>query len=387
MPVTLDAYRVRSSDSVSVQNKQAIALFNAVQTPVSRFWDLIPFGNPILTHEYAMATRSRAGQTVAVTANVLTAATTISLNTTGVRSLTAGHKLYDPATKQTVTITNINYSTGVADIVSVDTQFSVARAQINSGANLAILSQAEDYHNITATSHYEETTEEYNFVEDLTEKLEFFRADTSEGRKYGVDTASMTQERITKILRELDRSILYNVPKSQSAGVGRAATGGWDYYVRKAGNVTVSAQGAGVVSLAELNAAIETLVRRGVSEASQLVMFCNYATFYKYNALGLATTTVDRTGGDTLRLGGIVSGIVVSGVGFVPFITDENIVDNDVRFVSLANCRKSIYKGEELRLIPEPSMSNSKKDVSTLQMKWGTYFTDVTNTQFILDNN
>jgi hypothetical protein len=139
--------------------------------------------------------------------------------------------------------------------------------------------------------------------------------------------------------------------------------------------------------LAELTAAIENLVRRGVSEASQLVMFCNSQTFFRYSALGLASTTVMRSPGDTLLLGGALQGVVVGGIGFVPFITDENIVDNHVRFVSLANCRKSIYKSDDLRLIPEPSMSNSKTDVSTIQMKWGTYFTDVSNTQFILNNN
>lgn len=368
----ITSHRVRESDTNSVVEPQAAALFALPQPNASVFWDFASFAQDIFTHKYETAYRTRTGYTVTVNGAVATDGTSIAFD--DATSLAVSQMLYDPATKQTVTLGSKTNATTFA-IKSVNQQSGASRAIIADNAVLVNLSIAEDYHEINAEQTFESTVKESNFIQDLTIQLPFYRADLEEARDWGVNKATLIDETMKRHIRQLNLNLYYGTPQENSASVN-GQTGGFDYFVRKAGN-NYSKAGTND-ELSDLRAAFVDLRKEGMDESDGLAMIGSVDAFEYFNAKGLATITVQDQPGQSYAYGNIFTGLNVAGFGFVPFLVDPTLPDNHVRIGGQTSVQKAYYngQGEEgeksvLRLVDEPGLSTSKKPVSTLQMKWG----------------
>lgn len=365
--------RVRESDSNSVVEAQAAALFELPQPNASVLWDFASFAPDITTHKYDVGYRNRTGYTVTVNGAVATNGTSIVFD--DATSLAQSQMLYDPATKQTVTLGSKTNATTFA-ILSVNTQDGASRAIIADNAVLVNLSIAEDYHEINAEQTFESTSKDTNYVQDLTIQLPFFRADLEEIRKWGVDKQTLIEETMRRHLRQLNANMYYGIPQENSASVN-GQTAGLDYLVRKAGG-DYSKAGTND-ELSDLKAGFVELRKEGMDASDRPAMIGSVDAYEYFAAKGLATVTVNEQNGATTPYGNIMSGLYIAGFEFVPFIVDPTLTDNHVRITAQTSVQKAYYNGQGIageqavmRLIDEPGLSTSKKPVSTLQMKWGT---------------
>lgn len=368
----LATYRVRESDTNSIVDPQGVALFELPQTTVSPFWDFASWAPDIKTHEYKTAFRTRTGLTVTVNGAVATDGDTIAFDDT--TPVGQSFVVYDPATKQTVTLGAPTNST-TFNIRTVVPQSGASRAIIADNAVLDVLSIAEDYHEINAVQNYEQTTEETNYIQDLTIQLPFHRADLEEIREWGVDRQMLVTETMNRHLRQLDKNLIYGTPKKND-GTHNGQTGGFDYFVRKAGNNYSKASTND--ELADLEAGLYSLVEKGMDQSDGVAMMGSLKAYRYFNAKGLATFSTTTTPGAGYTYGNVMRGLEINGLGFVPFMVNVNLRDNHVRIGSQTTVQKAYFNGDGeagqqavLRLVDEPGLSTSKKPVSTLQMKHG----------------
>lgn len=390
MAIVTPKYRVLLDDTDSVQDPLAYAVFQLVQPEDAVTWDLIPFGETIRQLDYEVASRTVTGRQVVLDADILVADTQVTMTAGTYARVTAGHVLYHPATKQRVVLDTHPTTGGVSNIRNVLQADGGARTQINNGETLYVLAQTELYENISAESRFETTVTERNYVQDVTEKLEWSVADLREARKWGVDRRRRLSERLRDVAKDLSLTLLYGVP-SATNGTISATTSGFDYLVEKGGNV-VTAATPGTAAESDLNGILKQLQKNGVGPSDGLIMHGNVDVYHAYKDLGLATVTLQGTQGGTETLGGLVDGINAPGIGFVPFIVDPHVPDTRLRFIATQHAQKAYYQGqgegainEALRIIDEPSMSNSKNTVSTMQLKFGTKITNVDRTHYILE--
>lgn len=369
----ITSYRTRESDSNSIVEPSAAALFELPQPNASVFWDFASFAQDITTHKYEVGYRTRTGYTVTVNGAVATDGTSIVFD--DATSLAESQMLYDPATKQTVTLGSQTNATTFA-IKSVNQQNGASRAIIADNAVLVNLSIAEDYHDINAEQKFETTLKESNFIQDLTIQLPFFRADLEEIRNWGVDEQTLIEETIKRHVRQLNLNFYYGIPQEATASVN-GQTAGFDYLVRKAGGNYSKASTNDEIS--DLKAAFVDLRKEGMDGSDNLAMIGSVDAYEYFAAKGLATVTLNQDNGGSTAYGNIMTGLYVAGFDFVPFLVDPTLPDNHIRIGGQTSVQKAYFNGQGsrgekavMRLVDEPGLSTSKKPVSTLQMKWGT---------------
>jgi hypothetical protein len=322
---------------------------------------------------------------------ILTSDTDIDL-TAGTKARVYGSAvLFHQATKQVFVLDDMNQTTGTANIRQVLQRDGGSRTQVNAGQELLILAVSEHFDEINADSYFEETSAGANYVQDSTWLYKWSVADLREARKWGVDKQMRLKERNRDMMKELNAALIYNAPKKADA-TNSAMTAGFDYVVEKSGLV-VDAATYGTADLADIRGICKTLVRRGVTSADGLVLHMSSEAYYAYEDAGLQDFNLQLTAEEKVFVGNGLKGIFFSGLGPVPFYVDHTITDDRVRFVATAHAGKAYYQGtengaplESPRMIDEPSMSNSKVQVSSLQTKWGTIWENVDNVHAILDN-
>ncbi|WP_146118965.1 hypothetical protein [Blastopirellula marina] len=369
-----------------------MTLMRLVEPQYGATWDRVPFYSENLKQlKYDVGQRSLSPREVVLENNLLTSDTDIDLTSATKYRVTDGHILYHPATKQRFVLDEHSTSTGTATIRTVQQAPGGVRTQIDAGATLYILSQSEHYEEINAESRQENTDLITNYVQDMTEKLQWSVADLRELRKWGVDKKMRLKERMRDIVKDLNMSILYNVPQAAD-GTNTAVTGGFDYLVENAGAV-VDATESGLADIADLRGVLKIMEKAGVGPGDDLIMLSSIDAYHAYSDAGLSEVQVATTPGSDVTVGNIVRGLQVPGIGFVPFFNDPFINDDRVRFMSLKHFYKAYYEGqgeggivESARVVDEPSLSNSKVQVSTIQQKWGTVLLNAANAHYILDN-
>lgn len=384
-------YRVLLDDSNSVLDPLAQGLMKLVEPAVAVTWDLIPFGETIRQLHYQRGDRAISAREVVLQNPILTSDTDIDLTSATKYRVTDGHILYHAATKQRFVLDEMNTSTGTATIEQVLQSQGGVRTQVDAGQTLYILSVAENFEEINAESRVEETTIVDNYVQDMTERIDFSTADLREARKWGLDRQMRLKERMRDIMRDLNSSILYNVPNA-AAAAERQITAGFDYMVEAAGNV-VDAATSGTADLADPRGVLKTLWKNGVGPSDGVFALMSVDVFSAYQDAGLETIQLTDTPDSDFVVGKILKGLNVNGLGFVPFYADPNINDDRVRFISSAHASKAYYQGtgegailEAPRVVDEPGLSTSKVPVSTIQAKWGTTFDNAASVHYILDD-
>lgn len=192
------------------------------------------------------------------------------------------------------------------------------------------------------------------------------------------------------IVRDLNLGIIYNVPLNESSS-DSAVTAGFDYLVENNDKV-IDAANPGTADISDLVAVARDLESDGVGSNAGLVMVANPDTYYLYEDLGLQDFTSTLSPEEKVFIGNAILGITVGSIGRIPFYQDASIPDNRVRFVATRYASKAPYQGEgegaileNLRVVPEPSLSNSKVEKSTIQMKWGTHWRNADKVNRILD--
>lgn len=390
MTLVVPKYRVYD-DTDSQQPNQALLLMKTPEVNYSIFWDLLPFRSPVRQLKYDMASRSITPRSVVLQNNIETSDTDIDLSAATKARATASHVLYHPATQQRFVLDDMNQTTGTANIRSVVQAHGGSRTLIAAGQTLYILAASELFDEINAESRFEDTDIVTNYVQDVTELLKFSTADLREIRKWGVDKKMRLKERMRDIMKDLNQSLIYNAPLEHSAGVS-SMTAGFDYLVRKANNV-VDAATSGTADLADIRGVLRTLVANGAGPGDGIIIHMSASAYFEYESNGLQDINLQGTPEQDFVIGNTVKGMHFSGLGFVPFYPDHTIVDDSVRFVATAHAGKALYQGlgegsvlESLRLVDEPSMGDSKNDVSSLQMKFGTIFENTDKVHYILAN-
>jgi hypothetical protein len=389
MSIVVPKYRV-FDDSNSVLPNLALTLMKVPEAAYSVFWDLIPFyKEPIRQLNFDVASRSITSRQVVLGANILTSDTQITLDSATRARVTPGHVLYHPATKQRFILDTANTTSGVCNIRDVLQAYGGSRTQVNSGQTLLILAQSEHYDQINAVSRFEDTSVTSNYIQDVTEMLEFSTADMREMRKWGVDKQLRLKERMRDIVKDLNRALIYNAPLQASAGHS-ATTAGFDYVVDKAGN-KVAANSSGTADLADIRGVLKTLYKNGVGPGDGLVIHMSANVYFAYETVGLADINLQGQPGAEFVVGGAVKGLHFAGLGFVPFYADPLCDDDVVRFVCTSQAAKAYYQGleagaplESPRVIDESSLSTSKIEKSTFQQKWGTVFQNPDRCHYLL---
>ena len=389
MAIVVPKYRVLVDDTDSIKDPLAHGLMKLVEPQIGVTWDLIPFRDAIRQLNYERGERAISAREVVLENAILTGDTDIDLTSGTKARVTDGHVLYHPATKQRFMLDEMTQGTGTATIETVIQAPDGSRTEVADGETLYILSIAENYEEINAESRYEESTVTTNYIQDMTEMLEWSVADLREGRKWGFDDKVRLKERMRDIMKDLNSSILLGAPQAPSS-TKRAATTGFDYAVEAAGSL-VDANESGTADITDLRGVLKTLQKNGVGPTDGLVMLSSIDAFSAYSDEGLAEISLNDTPGKEYVLGNILKGLNVPGMGFVPFYTDPMINDDRVRFISTAHAGKAYYQGENgplesPKVIDEPSMTNSKVKKSTIQQKWGTIFDNPSKVHFILDN-
>ncbi len=387
MPV-LGKYRT-FDDANSVKSPLALALMKVPEAQYSVFWDLIPNRSNIRQLVYEMASRSITARKVVLGANFLTSDTQVTLDATTRVRVTSGHVLYHVTTRQRIVLDAVNTTSGVCTVRAVIQAPGQSRTQINSGQELLVLAVSEHFDQINQTSRFEDTSVIQNYIQDMTERIDFSTADLREARKWGIDRRKRLNERMRDIVKDLNSSIIYGAPLQASNGQS-AMTCGFDYSVENAGNV-VNAASLGTAALSDLKGIFKQQQLNGLSDGDGIVAHMGINNYYAYEAAGLATAQTQIEPGSTYNLGNAVKGMVFAGIGFIPFLPDPAITDDHVRIVATAHAGKGLYEGlgegaieESLRVVDEPSMSNSKVQVSTFQLKFGTIWENAAKAHFIL---
>ena len=383
-------YRV-FEDTESIKEPLALAMMKTPEAEFARFWDLIPFRDPIRQLNYELASRSITPRTVTLQNAILTSDTDIDL-TAGTKARVFGSAvLFHPATKQVFVLDDMSQTTGTANIRQVLQRDGGSRTQVNASEELLILAVSEHFDEINADSYFEETSAGENYVQDSTWLYKWSVADLREARKWGVDKQMRLKERNRDMMKELNAALIYNAPKKADA-TNSAMTAGFDYVVEKSGLV-VDAATSGTYDLADIRGILKTLVQRGVTSADGLVLHMSSDVYYGYEDAGLQDFNLQLTAEEKVFVGNGLKGLYFSGLGPVPFYVDHTVTDDRVRFVATAHAGKAYYQGidngaplEAPRMIDEPSMSNSKVQVSSLQTKWGTIWENVDKVHAILDN-
>lgn len=132
MSIVVPKWRTYDSDAVQ-PDALALTLLDRVQPEFTKTWDLIPFVSPIKGLDYKMASRAPEARTVVSTTLYTTASSTqITFDSATRKRLTAGPKLYHPATKQVFIINMYDVTTGVATLERIDVIGNAA------GSNVAI---------------------------------------------------------------------------------------------------------------------------------------------------------------------------------------------------------------------------------------------------------
>lgn len=388
MSIVVPKYRVYD-DANSVKPNLALLLMKVPEAAYSVFWDLIPFGEPIRQLTYDVASRSITGRQVVTGANILTGDTSITLDSTTKTRVTPGQVLFHPTTKQRFVLDTVNTSSGVCNIRDVVQASGGSRTQVNSGQTLLILSVSEHFDQINAVSRFEDTSYSTNYIQDFTEMLEFSTADLREMRKWGIDKKMRITERMRDMMKDLNRSIIYNAPLAASSGHS-SMTAGFDYVVDLAGN-KVAAATSGTADLADIRGVLKQLYKNGVGPGDGLVLHMSANVYYRYETAGLAEVNLQGTPNADFIIGNTVKGLHFAGLGFVPFYADPLCDDDVVRFVCTSQAYKSYYQGlgegailESPRIVDEPSLSTSKIEKSTIQQKWGTIFLNTDKCHYLL---
>jgi hypothetical protein len=366
-------------------------VFDRVEPEVGRFYSLIPWETPIRSLSYTMPSRNRTARQV-VTSALYTALSDnqITLDAATRGRVTDGHILFHLGTKTRLILDEVNTTTGVATIRTKQYAPGGSATNIASGQTLYVIGHSEHYDEINAESRFETTAETSNHIQDITEMLDFSVAELRELRKWGVDEKLRIDERLEDIMKDLDLGLIYNVPLASQAGQS-AVTGGFDYMVENAGGV-INAAISGTPNVNDLRAVARTLEARGVGASAGVVMVGKPEVFYEYEDQGLTDFTSEISPEDKIFIGNSVQGIVGGSIGRIPFYTDSAIPDTRVRFVATRYASKAPYQGlgggapvENLRIVDEPSMSNSKVKKSTIQMKFGTKWRNADKVNAILE--
>lgn len=390
MAPVIPKYRV-FDDAESVKEPLALAMMKSPEADFSRFWDLIPFRSAIRLLNYELASRSITDRKVTLQNAILTSDTDIDL-TAGTKARVFGSAvLFHPGTKQVFVLDDMNQTTGTANIRQVVQRDGGSRTQVNASQELLILAVSEHFDEINADSYFEETSTEENYVQDSTWLYKWSVADLRESRKWGVDQRMRLAERNRDMMKELNAALIYNAPKKADAS-NSALTAGFDYVVEKSGLV-VDADQSGTANLADIRGVLKTLVQRGVTASDGIVIHMSSSAYFAYEDAGLQDFNLQLSAEEAVFVGNQLKGLVIAGLGPVPFYWDHTVTDDRVRFVATAHAGKAYYQGtengaplESPRLIDELSMSNSKVQVSSLQTKWGTIWENVDKVHAILDN-
>lgn len=389
MSIVVPKYRVLLDDSASVKDNLAHGLVKLVEPQNAVTWDLLPWRSAVRQLKFDRASRSVGAREVVLENAILVGDSDIDLTAATKGRVTDGHILFHPGTKQAFVIDEMNQSTGTATIEQVLQYPGGSRTQVDDAETLIILSQAEYFEEINAESRYETTSEVTNYVQDMTEMLEWSVADLREARKWNVDQQTRLKERMRDIMKDLNMSVLYNVPNA-AASNERQTTAGIDFMIEQAGNV-VDADSSGTANLADVRGVLKTLQKNGVGPSDGLFALMSIDAYHAYSDEGLAEIQLTGQPGAEFVVGNILRGVNVPGIGFVPFYSDPFITDDRVRFISSAHIGKAYYQGEDgplesIRVIDEPSMSNSKVKKSTIQQKWTTIIDNPGSAHYILDN-
>jgi hypothetical protein len=389
MSLVVPKYRVLLDDTESIKDPLAHGLIKLVEPQNAVTWDLLPFRPAVSQLVFERASRSVSAREVVLDNSLTTVETDVHLTSGTKARVTDGHILYHPATKQRIVIDEMTQSTGVGTIEVVLQAPGGSRTEIASGETLYVLSQAENFEEINAESRYEDTAIVTNYVQDMTEMLEWSVADLREARKWDVDEQLKLKERMRDLMKDLNMSILYNVPQAHTSSL-RAITSGFDYAVENASSI-VDAAASGTADIADIRGIGKTLQRNGVGPSDGLIAVMSVDAYHAYNDEGLAEIQLNGQPGTEFILGNILKGVNLPGIGFVPFYADPFITDDRVRFISTAHAGKAYYQGqngplETPKVIDEPNISTSKVKKSTLQQKWTTIIDNPGTVHFILDN-
>lgn len=389
MSLVVPKYRVLLDDSVSVKDPLAHGLIKLVEPQNAVTWDLLPFRPAVRQLVFERAIRSVSAREVVTQNAILTSDIDIDLTAATKLRVTDGHILFHVPTKQAFVVDEMNTTSGTGTIEQVLQFPGGSRTQVDAGETLLILSQAEYFEEINAESRFEDTSVVTNYVQDMTEMLEWSVADLREARKWNVDEQTRLKERMRDIMKDLNMSLLYNIPNAGTA-TERQLTSGIDYAIENAGNV-VDAASSGTADLSDVRGVLKTLQKNGVGPSDGLFALMSIDAYHAYSDEGLAEIQLTGQPGAEFVVGNILRGLSVPGIGFVPFYTDPFITDDRVRFLASAHIGKAYYQGENgpvesVRVIDEPSMSTSKVKKSTMQQKWTTIIDNPGTVHYILDN-
>lgn len=390
MSIVVPKYRV-FDDTASVKEPLALAMMRTPEAEFARFWDLIPFRSPIRQLNYELASRSITDRKVTLQNAILTSDTDIDLTSNTKARVFGSAVLFHKATKQIFVLDDMNQTSGTANIRQVLQRDGGSRTEVAAGQELLILAVSEHFDEINADSYFEDTTTEENYIQDSTWLYRWSVADLREARNWDVNKKMRLKERNRDMMKELNAALLYNAPEKADS-TNSSMTAGFDYVVEKEGLV-VDASEEGTADLADIRGMLKTLVGRGVTAADGLALHMSSSAYFAYEEAGLQDFNLQLSAEESVAVGNTVKGVVIAGLGMVPFYWDHTVTDDRVRFVATAHAGKAYYQGveggaplEAPTFYDEKSMGNSKNDVSSLQTKWGTIWENVDKVHAILDN-
>ena len=252
MSIVVPKYRVYD-DANSVLPNLALLLMKVPEAAVFR----------VLGPDPASAPRSASSTTTSPAARspraqrrpgakILTSDTAITLDSTTKRPRHARPRALPPGHQAALRArTRRTRAPACATSATSSRRPAAPAPEVANGATLFILSVSEHFDQINAVSRVENTSVTTNYVQDMTEMLEFSVADLRELRKWGVDKQLRVKERMRDIMKDLNRSLDLQRAAGRPLRRPLRLTAGFDYVV-DAANSKVAAAVSGTADLADI---------------------------------------------------------------------------------------------------------------------------------------
>lgn len=360
------------TDSTSIANPEILAIAASI-TPLQasefgRVWDL--FGTrakPFDTDEYQILTRSYTAPTVTL-GTVGSGTDWDSTSDTSALPVTSG------------TIDRIT----IGDILLVDSEIVVVSAVDRSGNTIdvyergagdtsgathlsavvaKVIGNAHIEGVVDATSMAEGTGLLTNYCQIVEEVVDLSKENSDQARKIGMTAATLKQEAMERVMRDLARTAIYGTARAGTASIPAMTRGLLSHLYDVSGALKTNV--AGSFTETTLKNAADDVRAAGGSINAIVLSVANKRIANGFSGADSITDTRDsRTGGK------VIDGYLLDGFGVVPFIVDIDMPDDKVALVNSRFMVKGWKVNDELRFVPETNVG-SRERKETLQGKFG----------------
>lgn len=372
-------------DACSQASPMAVGLANRISPDSVALWSLLRTGQNLTNWHYEIGRRTITPSCATVVADFVDGALSLMVDPTEAMRVVPGHILLLETGEQ-VTVENVDIASGTVTLSSrgifADPAIIAPFPTTTSGSTVCITGTAQGMCEVKGASRYESTEIFTNYVQKSAERLEWCYDDRCVTRKFGVNEALMVQERMTRMLKEINRGLYHNSPrpwcKDDGFSLGNAGqfgiTAGIDSVIYNCGKHVIQSSTPGQFVMQDLFNLMEELIEEGVTSIDRPTIMVN-------SSVALQIKKAFRDHIQQYEDEYICSVEAICWLGLVlPIVVDNDICDSNVRIISLAHGSKHFFcpsagssiATPNLRIVDEISESTSECLVQYVKMKFGT---------------